>query len=97
MISQIIFCSSNISYNYYYYPCSSNRSQSKDRQKDEFDKDTIYEVEHFNNFEEFIVKFATFKLPKGWSSDHNLSKEGERLTIFKIEYSPGPCISWAIV
>lgn len=52
---------------------------------------------HFDNFEEFIVKFSKFKLPKDWFSAQSLCEEGERLTIFKIEYSPGPCINWAIV
>lgn len=47
---------------------------------------------HFDNFEEFTVKFSTLKLPKDWFSAQSLSQEGERLTIFKIEYTPGAIV-----
>ena len=47
----------------------------------------------FIDFEEFLCKFKTFHLPKGWFS----LKNEKILTLFKLENRPGPCMSWSIV
>ena len=65
--------------------------QALNDSKKEFDRHK--EATYFETYEQFLKVFQNFTIKEGWF----LAKGPNKITLFKLEFTSGPIITWAIV